>query len=87
MFAVAGVTALVSPAARARAIDHDQPIANRTSRSTERMLNNFSALLGERRNPRGLRSGKASNHSAVVALRFGGVELERLSSILPHYEI
>ena len=43
-----------------------------TRSRTERMLKIFSALLGERRNPRGLRSGNASSHSPVVALR-GGV--------------
>src|SRR3982751_2993934 len=79
MLAVAGVTP-VAPAARARAIDHDQPIANSTSTPTEMALNVCSALLGERRNPRGRRSGKASIHSPVVALRRGGGELERLSS-------
>src|SRR3954467_8702209 len=82
MLAVACVTP-VAPAARARAIDHDQPIANSTSTPTEMALNVCSALLGERRNPRGRRSGNASIHSPVVALRRGGGELERLSSILP----
>jgi hypothetical protein len=47
-------------------------------------LNARSALPGECRNPRGRFSGKASNQSPGVALRGEGVELERLSSILPH---
>jgi membrane-associated protein len=48
-------------------------------------LKSFSALLGGRRALRGLRSGNASSHSPVVALRRGGGELERLSCILPLY--
>jgi membrane-associated protein len=48
-------------------------------------LNNFSALLGGRRELRGRGSGNANSHSPVVALRRGGGELERLSSILPLY--
>jgi hypothetical protein len=84
MLAVAGVTAFESPDARARAIDHDQPIANSTRRTTENMLNTRSALLGEWRNPRGRFSGNANSQSPGVALRGAGVELERRSSILPH---
>src|ERR1700693_2326157 len=84
MFAVAGVTTSPSPAARARAMDHDQPTAKSTSIATETTLKIRSALPGDRRNPRGRCSGKASIHSPGVDLRGGGVELERLSFILPH---
>src|SRR5437773_4868211 len=85
MFALAGVTGPPSPAARARAIDHDQPTANSTSIATEIALNTFSALPGGRRELGGRRSGNASSHSPVVALRRGGGELARLSSIRPLY--
>jgi hypothetical protein len=83
MLAVAGVTASELPDARARAIDHDQPIAKSTSNKTENTLNARSALPGEWRKPRGRFSGKANNQSPGVALRGEGVELARLSSILP----
>src|SRR6187549_2244987 len=83
MLAVAGVTAPESPAERARAIDHDHPIANSTSSSTANVLNTRSALPIVRRRPRTTLSGNARSHSPVVALRRGGGELARLSSILP----
>jgi hypothetical protein len=83
ILAVAGVTAEGSPEARARAIDHDQPMAKRTSRTTENTLKSRSAFPGEWWNPRGRFSGNANNQSPGVALRGEGVELARLSSILP----
>jgi len=78
--AVAGVTP-IAPAARARAIDQDQPTAKRTSIATDIAVKMRSALP-IRRSPRTLISGKASSQSPGVALRRGGGELARLSSIL-----
>jgi membrane-associated protein len=79
MFAVAGVIP-ESPAARARAIDHDHPIANNTRTRTDANVKMRSALpTGLRR--RVLLSGNARNISPVD-LRSAGVELERLSVIL-----
>jgi membrane-associated protein len=83
MLAVAGVTASGSPDARARAIDHDQPTANKTRSRTENALNTRSARPALRLKPRGRVSGNASSQFPGVALRGGRVELERLSSILP----
>src|SRR6185312_1307582 len=82
MVAVAGVSP-PTPAARARAIDHDQPTANTTSTTTQATLKMRSALPIGRRKPRSRSSGNASSRSSPVALGCCVGELERLSSILP----
>src|SRR5438045_7974031 len=86
MFAVAGVSVPVSPDARARAIDHDHPIAKSTRSATARTLKTRSDFPDGRRNPRGRCAGNANRHSPVVALGRGADELERLSSIPPRKE-
>jgi hypothetical protein len=72
------VTFPLSPLARALAMDQDQPTVNSTSTKTATALKIRSALPMRRNRTR--RSGNARRNS-LVALRRGGGELERLSSI------
>jgi hypothetical protein len=67
--AVAGVTP-PSPVALARAIDHDQPIANNTRRRIDAALKTLSPVPDGFVKPRGRDSGKARSFIAPVDLRF-----------------